>query len=137
MSVAPRELLDAARAIPQTDEASRRAIISRVYYAAFHAANEFHESLPAPGNPGTAKGEHAILIARLSAPLIKSGLPEHMVSRRIGGYLNALRALRIKADYHPREAVTDADVEAAWFKAQDIFAACYPSVGSIKSAPQP
>jgi hypothetical protein len=49
-----------------------------------------------------------------------------LASRRIGVILGSLLALRVKADYRPRETVTVEDVEAAWFKAEDIFKQCYP-----------
>ncbi len=109
MSVTPHELLAAAQAIPHTDEASRRAIINRVYYAAFQAAYDFHCSLPTPGSVGSAKGEHAQLIASLSKPTVNSGHPTHLTSRRLGVMLNALLTLRVKADYRPKENVSVED----------------------------
>jgi uncharacterized protein (UPF0332 family) len=127
MSVTPRELLAAARALPETDEASRRAIVNRVYYAAFHAAYEFHASLPVPGSVGNASGEHAQLIAQLSKPNVNTGHPTHLASRRIGVILGSLLALRVKADYRPNETVTENDVVSAWLKAEDIFKQCYPT----------
>jgi uncharacterized protein (UPF0332 family) len=138
MSVTPHELLAAAQAIPRTDEASRRAIISRAYYAAFHAAFEFHSSLPSPGSVGNANGKHAQLIAQLSSPTIKSGLAAHLISRRVGAILGSLLAARVKADYYPDQPVSDQDVEMALFKAEDIFKQCYPPAKAAASAnPQP
>lgn len=126
MSVTPHELLAAARAIPHEDEAGRRAVISRTYYAAFQAARLFHSSLSSPGSVGNAKGEHAQLIAQLSKPTVNTGHPTHLASRRCGVILNSLLALRVKADYRPDETVTVEDLETAVLKAQDIFKECYP-----------
>jgi uncharacterized protein (UPF0332 family) len=125
MSVTPHELLAAARAISPTDEASRRAVISRLYYAAFHAAFAFHCSLPTPGSVGNSKGEHAQLIAQLSKPTVNTGHPSHISSRRIGVILGALLALRVKADYHPQLPVSGDDMDMALFHAEDIFKQCY------------
>ena len=128
MSVTPHELLAAARAIPQTDEASRRTVIHSLYYAAYQAAYDFHCSLPIPGSVGDAKGKHEQLIAQLSKPGVNSGHPTHMVSRRLGIILGALFALRIRADYKPKDTITSEDVDMALFHAEDIFKNCYPPV---------
>lgn len=126
MSVTPHDLLAAARAIPHADEAGRRALISRVYYAAFQAAREFHGSLSVPGSVGNAQGEHAQLISQLSKPGVNTGHPTHLASRQIGVILGSLLVLRVKADYRPKETVTVEDAETALYKAEDIFRQCYP-----------
>ncbi|QCP50199.1 hypothetical protein FAZ95_14020 [Trinickia violacea] len=101
MSSTPRQLVDCAAAMLQgaTDEPQFRAICSRAYYAAFHAANEFHNALPAPGSVGNANGRHEQLIAQLANPQISKNNKRYHVSQALSKSLRPLIAARVLADY--------------------------------------
>ena len=101
MSTTPKELVDCANAILQTaaDEAAFRAVCSRAYYGAYHAAREFHETLPAPGSVGRASGRHEQLIAQLNNPTISHQNKKYARSVALGKFLRTLVGLRVMADY--------------------------------------
>jgi uncharacterized protein (UPF0332 family) len=123
MSVVPRELLACVQELHKTQsaEAGYRAVISRAYYAAYHAAFDFHKSLKSPGSVGSAAGRHEQLIAQLINPTIKSSDPKYSTSRRIGYLLKAVYHARVKADYYIAAVVSDAEAESAMLQAEDIF----------------
>ena len=87
-------------------EAHWRASISRAYYSAFHAALQWHASLPAPGSVGQASGIHSQLIHQLRAPAPECGPSNAKASREMGLRLDSLRAMRVEADYKLQVAVT-------------------------------
>jgi uncharacterized protein (UPF0332 family) len=97
----PRELLAAAVALsgPGKLEAEWRASVSRAYYACFHALTAWHAALPMPGSVGSARGEHEQLIQRLCKPDKACSIEQATTSRWCAGQLDALRALRVDADY--------------------------------------
>lgn len=126
MSAAPHEIFASAQKIrdSQKDEAGHRAAISRSYYASYHAARIFHDSLASPGSEGGIGGVHAQLVARLLAPTISSTNPKHIVSRRIGYILRDMHRSRITADYEIDAIVVDADAESIVRRGADLVAMC-------------
>lgn len=123
MSVKPREILDTARRIheAQTNESDCRATISRAYYAAYHAARNFHHSLPAPGRLQTAHGLHEQLCERLSLPTIPATDHRHLQSKRVGAILLDTLRDRVLAGYHIGDTVTHADAQRTMDKSNQIL----------------
>lgn len=101
MSSTPRQLIEYASVMLRTasDEPAYRAVCSRAYYGAFHAAKAFHESLPAPGTVGNAKGSHEQLIAQLLNPTVSKQNKKHALSIAIGRGLRQLANARVTSDY--------------------------------------
>lgn len=123
MSVRPRDLLDSARRIleAQASESDCRAAISRGYYAAYHAARNFHNSLPSPGRLQYANGLHEQLCERLTLPTIPSTNNRHLQSRRIGTILTDALRDRVLADYRIEETVTPNDAQRTLEKSDKIL----------------
>ncbi|MDR5882896.1 hypothetical protein [Caballeronia sp. LZ032] len=107
MSSTAQEWVECAAALMRhaTTEPQYRTVCSRAYYGAFHAANEFHRRLPAPGTVGRASGRHDQLIQQLCNPMIRPNDAKHALSKAIGLDLITLRNARVRADYHPGENV--------------------------------
>ncbi|MDP9153697.1 MAG: hypothetical protein M3O74_05545 [Pseudomonadota bacterium] len=101
MSSTPRELIDCAALMLSAakDEPSYRAVCSRAYYAAYHAAYAFHSGLPQPGSVGSATGKHAQLIAQLANPQCGKQNKKFAVSQALGKTMRLLLDARVKADY--------------------------------------
>jgi uncharacterized protein (UPF0332 family) len=102
MSSTAEELIECASALlsDAADEPRFRAVCSRAYYGAFHAAHAFHRRLAVPGTVGRAHGRHEQLIAHLSRPMIKPGDKKYDLSQAIARDLIELRNARVMADYH-------------------------------------
>lgn len=103
MSATPDEMLTCAKDLcARADcETKYRASISRAYYAAFHAARNFHIGLPTPGSVGNASGGvHAQLIAQLANPGISKNNKKYYLSQALGKSLRPLVDARVDADYH-------------------------------------
>jgi len=115
VSTTPKELIDCATAMSQsaTDEAAYRAVCSRAYYGAFHAAKAFHDALPSPGTVGSARGRHEQLISQLSNPTVSSKNKKHGKSVAIGKTLRSLVTTRVLADYTITAAVDKATATSA------------------------
>ena len=96
-------LLHDARGEPQF-----RAVCSRAYYGAFHAAQAFHRRLRAPGTVGRARGSHEQLITQLRNPTISQRDEQFVVSQEIGKRLQRLYYVRVTADYHLSDHVDGA-----------------------------
>lgn len=128
MSVAPHEILACAQQIrgQELTEAGNRTVVSRAYYAAYHAAYNFHVSLPSPGSVGSANGRHEQLIAQLTTPTFGTSDARNFASRKAGHLLRDLLRRRVKADYAIGATVPEADADAALFTASDIFRICFP-----------
>lgn len=123
MSSSPQDYLEAARLINHSDctEASIRAVVSRAYYAAYHAARVYHTSLAVPGSVGLGKpgGKHQELIAQLRNPMVP-GATAKAKSRTVGNTLNAARILRVQADYSPDSDMSETEAADALSKAQQL-----------------
>jgi uncharacterized protein (UPF0332 family) len=101
MSSTPRELIDCAAVmlISAKDEPAYRAVCSRAYYAAYHAAYAFHSALPQPGSVGNATGKHSQLIAQLANPQCGKQNKKFAISQALGKTMRLLLDARVKADY--------------------------------------
>ncbi len=122
MSSTPRELVDcAAELLRQAlGEPQYRAVCSRAYYGAFHAANTFHNALSAPGSVGAARGRHQQLIAQLSNPTCSKQNDNYFVSQALSKKLRPLIDARVKADYLIHSEVSLALATAATASAEAI-----------------
>jgi uncharacterized protein (UPF0332 family) len=111
MSVAPKDLLSQAKRLyaQASNEADYRNVVSRAYYAAYHEAIRFHQSLPTQGkSPSKKVGVHAALIAQLFYPTIPQTDELYLTSRNVSRHLSWLQDKRVKADYQ-----LDVDFEGA------------------------
>ncbi|SAK47089.1 hypothetical protein [Caballeronia ptereochthonis] len=101
MSSTAQEFIECATALLRNavNEPQFRAVCSRAYYGAFHAAHAFHQQLPVPGTVGHARGRHEQLIAQLSRPMIDRRNKEYAQSLAIGKSLRTLCDARVTADY--------------------------------------
>lgn len=100
MSVTAEDLLDWAFNANDQDEADKRAIISRAYYAAYHRCLVWHSSLrPYLGTHGPNRGEHEKLIAQLQNPHLMLPPSKRARSKDLGDRLADLKDLRTLADY--------------------------------------
>jgi uncharacterized protein (UPF0332 family) len=101
MSSTALELVECAVTLLRSaaNEPQFRAVCSRAYYGAFHAAQAFHRQLHAPGSVGIARGSHEQLIAQLRTPMIPRREKEYDLSIQISRDLKALFDLRVTADY--------------------------------------
>ena len=109
-------------------ESEWRACISRAYYAAFHAADQFHKALPVQGNTsGRSVGLHELLIEQLTSPGISSSQPDFLRSKAIGYILSALKRTRVTADYQLSDSVDKTDVANALENASRLIEKSKPS----------
>jgi hypothetical protein len=106
-----------------SDEISLRASISRAYYGAFHACQQWHDTkLPHPGHDvGMTGGVHQTLINQLTNPDPGCGRDLGMYSRSLGYALRALRDLRTLADYHLSETVDKEQMKNARAQAKVLI----------------
>lgn len=132
MSVTAEDLLDWAKSIPIQDEVDLRAIVSRAYYAAYHRCKDWHGALHYHGSCSMAHaGEHEKLIQQLKNPSMGIPAPRQKLSRDLGKKLEALKALRVLADYRlGRQMATGLEAQAC-AEADDILAnAVWRNVGA-------
>jgi hypothetical protein len=100
MSVTAEDLLDWAFHANDQDEADKRAIISRAYYAAYHRCLDWHSSLrPNFGSARPNAGLHEKLIEQLKNPHVMLAANKKTLSRDLGDRLARLKDLRTLADY--------------------------------------
>lgn len=90
-----------------SDEISFRAAISRAYYGAYHACQQWHDTkLPVAGHDiGMSGGVHQTLINQLTNPDPGCGRDLGNYSKSLGYGLRALKELRTTADYQLSETV--------------------------------
>lgn len=101
MSTTPAELMQLSESLCQSSscEATLRASIGRAYYAAYHAAIKFHNSLDMPGaEPPNRRGVHATLIYQLENPRI-TDRDSRRASKTHSYLLKTIRTARVEADY--------------------------------------
>lgn len=104
----PQESLEMAKKIRALEESEVcfRAVCSRAYYAAFHAAYGFHVALPSPGSVGEfARGRHQQLLASLDNPTVPKSRA-YWASKVIGKTLRLVYQHRLNSDYFPNMNVT-------------------------------
>lgn len=125
MSCTPTELFEHAKDIAASaaTEAARRAAISRLYYSAHHACNEFHSKLPSPGSVGNAAGSHEQLIAMLDNPTIPRG-DAFWASKGLSKSLRLVLSHRVSADYITDENVTAEMVKESLTQSEVILKKC-------------
>lgn len=110
MSSTCLEMLSAAQALPESTEVEKRAKISRLYYALYTYACEFHDALGYEGNLLRGDvGMHSQLSQMLTNPTIPSDELQS-ASRSMGTKQKLAHELRVKADYHLDEDVVDKDL---------------------------
>jgi hypothetical protein len=126
MPVKPRDLLESARQVRehQLTEAGHRTAISRAYYAGYHAARQFHDSLPTPGSVKEAKGVHEQLATQLVNPTVPTTHPSHIASKRIGYMLRDASRVRITSDYRLTDTLVDKDADDVLQKSDSILTLC-------------
>lgn len=141
MATRPSQILDLARSLQAqsaASEAHARSAVSRAYYAAYHAAREFHIGLaepgymppPRPGHKDEAAGIHVELVLRLQNPASKVRKASSKIaatSVAIGSVLDALRLNRVLADYRLDEAVSEELAREALSSAESILSRCAPA----------
>lgn len=122
MSCSPVDYVECARALfdHTESEAQARAVVSRAYYGAYHAAKTYHDSLPSPGSVTNAGGSHGQLISQLRHPGVSG--KERFRSIAVGTLLMAAFAQRVNADYKLGETMIWDDATDALSKADQIIA---------------
>lgn len=123
MSVTPIEILKLASdlQLSAASEVEFRNTVGRAYYAAYHLALQFYESLPSPGaEPTSPLGMHMQLVYRLDNPGIPEPDERFQASRRLGIKLKGFHRLRIKADYRLQDTTTSEDARDSIIKAREI-----------------
>lgn len=108
MNAEPTHLIECATRISElgTDDATCRAAVSRAYYAAYHAAKRFHESLAVPGYVKGASGRHQQLLNQLAFPGLSEKNERFAVSAGLAKTLRPIYAARVDADYHLNIGIT-------------------------------
>lgn len=101
MSSEPDALLGCAEQIAGLgdSDATCRAVVSRGYYAAYHAAKRFHENLATPGYVMGATGRHQQLLNQLAYPGISDKNKKYKISVALAKTLRPVYAARVDADY--------------------------------------
>ena len=122
MSCSPRDLLNAASLIYEHErsEGMSRAAASRAYYAAYHAAKDYHQRLPAPGSVMNARGMHERLYTQLRYPTVQD-VKTKSESQAVGNMLMAICAQRVNADYKLEEAFSEIQAREAIYKSTEIL----------------
>ncbi|MDO8310680.1 MAG: hypothetical protein Q7T25_01945 [Sideroxyarcus sp.] len=124
MSITAPDLMAlAAHLETHPGEAALRGAISRAYYAAFHHAKAWHDSLPSHGlAPQQGGGTHHELANRLISPTLPAGDPRIVISKSGGYLLRHAHGLRVRADYLINDTMQSSDAADAIAKAQSILA---------------
>lgn len=96
----------------QSEETRYRIAISRAYYAAFHYAKWYVDSLPSPPPRKDFEGSHD----RVINCLLKLGPP----FTAYGNTLNALKLSRVESDYHDWKTITRNTVTTSLRQSKEI-----------------
>jgi len=100
MATTPRKLFDHAEAMTPSGDVECRTTISRGYYAAYHAAHEYHDELDTGGClPEKKVGVHTTLFHQLKNPTVADP-DKKFTSRKIGIMGFDLKKIREDADYY-------------------------------------
>lgn len=124
MPVTPVELLESAKRFDKckTDnESDYRSCVSRFYYAAYHSANEFHNSLNKPGIPLNGTGNHASFLNQLLHPNVPNTDKEFQKSLETGQILKGMLYNRHQSDYKIDQTVSIRNVSNAMAQAEILF----------------
>ena len=110
------------------DEASKRASISRAYYASYHQCVEWEKQLPRSseinGTRESTVSVHASLIRRLRHPDKRCSPTQINQSIQIGKRLNQLRKRRGRADYDLKLLIPQELVDTQLAMAKTLLDAC-------------
>lgn len=109
-----------------------RSSTSRAYYAAFHSASQIGDKCPEAKDAGS--GSHQVLIKKLiGCPLDGSSFPKRVAQdiRRIGYWLNQLKADRVEADYIIGGQYDEKQTDNAIHLANKILRDCSKVISSI------
>ena len=127
MSITPKDLLSLAKRIVSAGESEVdfRNAMGRAYYAAYHEAKRFHDSLPSPGNaPPSKVGVHAELAFRLQRPTIQQSDPRFRTSQNVGWHMTWLHDKRINADYRLQQSIGQHDSAQTDARSERVFELC-------------
>lgn len=103
-------------------EAARRAALSRLYYASYHACRRWHASLPAFGKRTNDRGGvHEELLDQLGHPADSISEDLFVASVALYKALLALRNYRVKSDYELGDSIDSESVIDAKGKVAEIF----------------
>lgn len=124
MPVTPQDLLDSAKRFDASKtncEADYRACVSRVYYAAYHSAQEFHKNLSQPGISIAGCGMHKSFVNQLQYPGITKTDPDYNKSIEAGHYLKKMLFNRTTCDYDNTYTIAINSVTLAFADAELVF----------------
>ncbi len=116
MSVSPSDFLasaDSLAASGDKSEMTKRNVLSRAYYAAFHRAQEF-----APAERNTGGGELG-MHRRYFDQLLQN--KKGSIERKIGEKLKSMYSRRLLADYHLHEDIAIDDVPVQLYSSRALF----------------
>lgn len=116
------------------DEASRRAAISRAYYASYHRCLEWERSLPKLGDGVGVHGVHASLIRRLRRPHPSCDRATAKSSKDLGKWLDQQRQRRGIADYDAHVDVPVEWVHTQLASVRRLLGLCRAPAGSVGRA---
>jgi len=125
MTVSPSDLLSLAKDLNAraTKEVEFRNVVGRAYYAAYHKARAFHDTLPVAGRtPSKPTGVHEELAFRLSWPKVPETDPRFIQSRDLGKALRWLHSKRVKADYFLDDPVSPDEARDVLNRAEGVLA---------------
>jgi hypothetical protein len=136
MSTSPSDLLSLAVRLKlgPDDEATRRCIVSRAYYASLHAVDQTFAQQPGAGRRD-GESSHAEIISR--ATTYGNGLnPGRSEARNIAQVLPGLRRLRNRADYRVEEGFSESDCHGVMQRAALVLELC-EAVAAKRAAANP
>lgn len=113
----PQQFLDVAKTWKETAyscEGHRRSLISRAYYAAFHACKQIAIELDLELPNGNS---HERLIDALRTHHLKE-------LRQLGNRLNDLKNMRVRSDYRLMDTIYPGDIHKCLSHAEKILASC-------------
>ncbi len=134
MPTSPSELLGLAVQLhlAGTDEATRRCVVSRAYYASLHAVDQAFTRVPGATRQN-GESSHAEIIGRVTA--YGNGLnPGRSEARTIAQVIPGLRRLRNRADYRVEEAFTADDCRGVIERAGRVLALCQDVINKRSTA---
>lgn len=127
MAVSVKQILEYAdcRLNDVSCEVGARMVVGRAYYASYHRANSFHNSLSSKGFRPEDKGEktkgvHRALIYQLYNPRVAD--PEtRQRSRHLARLLNTICKLRQDADYELGKQINKTQARQAVAESKKLY----------------
>lgn len=123
MPVCSQDIFESAQRVSAigSHEADYRCAISRLYYAGYHACNDFHNNLTTPGVSKQDVGVHENLVNQLNNPTVPNTEPNHQQSIELAQYLKKSLFNRRLADYKLDQPVTKKNVAIVQSQIELIF----------------